>query len=417
MKVLSAATCAIGACGIVAILLAGCSRSQGTQVLPLGSPGSAQPMAAYSGRTADLVRGGLTTSRLLELQLEGRLPAPVPPEALRYEFEQRGHARPQLAFHAGAQVGLWASNTNFNYLLGQNKSGNKTLTAIDASANGCYSPIALKVDHARNLWVGCELRSSSATAGVVQKYGSGGVLEKQYIPACPSPVSECQSFNGYGYDSGIDSSGHVFASLNLYDMETCNPTCSSTQGAGFEWWHARKPSAAPTLISLGSSCAPVCGVGYMDVDGSGTLWFTFSGYDSNQNYGFGLGKVTSPTTNPTFTIVEPLGTYGFFGGVYVSNAGKTLNVIDQKPRTISQYRLPLAPGGAPFNVLGPTPTTVFGVGDPVSGGFNQAETEMAIGDTGGWLDIGTVASNTWSSRSNLNFYSGIDGAAYTPSDK
>jgi hypothetical protein len=42
---------------------------------------------------------------------------------------------------------------------------------------------------------------------------------------------------------------------------------------------------------------------------------------------------------------------------------------------------------------------------------------MAIGDTGGWFDIGKVSSNAWSDVANPNFYSGIDGAAYTPSDK
>ncbi len=79
----------------------------------------------------------------------------------------------------------------------------------------------------------------------------------------------------------------------------------------------------------------------MDVDSSGNLWFTFSGYDQS-TYGFGLGEISSPTKSPKLTIVEPIGTYGFFGGVYASNGGKTLNVIDQTARTISQYHLPLA---------------------------------------------------------------------------
>lgn len=154
----------------------------------------------------------------------------------------------------------------------------------------------------------------------------------------------------------------------------------------------------------------------MDVDAAGNLWFTFSGYKQS-TYGFGLGEVTNPTTNPQFTIVESVGTYGFFGGVYVSNGGGALNVIDQKSRTISQYHLPLSPSGAPFKVLGPTRQNAFGIGDPVSGGFNKAESKMAIGDTGGWFDIGKVSSNAWSDVANPNFYSGIDGAAYTPSDK
>jgi hypothetical protein len=355
-----------------------------------------------------------TPSNLLELQLEGRMPAPIPPDALRLALNRRGGVRPQLAFHAGAKVGLWASDTNFDYLLGQDASGGKTVTAIDLSKNSCYSPVALKVDHAGTVWVGCELTSLSGTNGAVQEYSGAGMLKKQYLPACPSPVSECKSFSGYGYDSGLDSHGNVFASLNLYDIEICNPSCTQNLSAGFEWWP--KGSSTPRLISVGTNCSPVCGVGFMDVDASGNLWFTLSGY-KNSTYGFGLGEIQNPTKSPKFTMVEPIGTYGFFGGVYVSNRGKTLNVIDQKARTVSQYRLPLSPSGTPFKVLGPTPQNAFGIGDPVSGGFNEAETKMAIGDTGGWFDIGKVSSNLWSEVSNPNFYSGIEGAAYTPSDK
>lgn len=155
----------------------------------------------------------------------------------------------------------------------------------------------------------------------------------------------------------------------------------------------------------------------MDVSASGNLWFTFSGYDSNNNYGFGLGEIANPTTKPVLRIVEPIGTYGFFGGVYVSGSGKTLNVVDQKARTISQYHLPLATGSAAFNVLGPTPLNAFGLGDPTSGAFNQTDTKMAIGDSEGWLDLGVVSTNKWSDIASPNFYSGIEGAAYTPSDK
>jgi hypothetical protein len=405
------------ALGVVAALLAGCSTSQGTQAVPSSRSGISQSAAGHPEFSADLIKGGMSPSRLLDLQLEGKLPAPIPLKALRYARERRGQPRPHFAFNPTDKVTLWASDTNFDYVLGQDMKRNETVTAIDTAANACYVPIALKVDHGRNLWVGCELQSSSSTNGVVQEYSNAGQLLEQYVPSCPAPLSKCQSFSGFGYDSGLDSNGHVFASLNLYAIETCDSSCGTTLGAGFEWWPTGKPSATPKLIALGTSCAPVCGVGYMDVDAAGNLWFTFVGYDSNNNYGAGLGEVTSPTTNPTFTIVEPIGTYGFFGGVYASNRGKTLNVIDQDARTISQYSLPLAPGGTPFSVLGPTYANAFGIGDPVSGSFNRPETEIAIGDSGGWLDIGDVASNAWSGTANPNFYSGLGGAAYTPSDK
>ncbi len=389
---------------MIVAVIAGCGGSQGLQ-----------PFAHEPAQGAAL-KSGLTPSTLLALQLEGKLEAPVPPDALRRAFQRQVSVRFYPAFSSGATVALWASDTDFNYLLGQDATGRNTVTAIDLSKNSCYSPVALKVDRARNVWVGCELTSTSGTNGAVQEYSGTGALEKRYVPGCPSPVSQCNSFSGYGFDSALDSHGNVFASLNLYDIEICNPTCAQNLSAGFEWWPKGHASATPSLISVGSNCSPVCGVGFVDVDASGNLWFTLSGYNQS-TYGFGLGEVSAPTTHPKFNIVEPIGTYGFFGGVSVSNGGKTLNVIDQKTRTILRYHLPLSPSGKPFKVLGPTQQNAFGVGDPVSGGFNQADTKMALGDTGGWFDIGKASSNAWSAVASPNFYSGIEGAAYTPSDK
>ncbi|HEY2476103.1 MAG TPA: hypothetical protein VGI19_15045 [Candidatus Cybelea sp.] len=401
----------------LAASLIGCSSSQSAPAAPQDAFGSIQPAYGGSNSIRDLTKGGLTPRRLLQLELEGKLPAPIPRKVLRYQLRHLGNAQPHSIFHgAAAKVALWTSDTNYSYLLGQSRRERKTAAAIDAAANGCNYPIALKVDHTQNLWVGCEF-NSAFTESVVQEYASDGTLKTQYVPGCPNPVSECQSFSSLGYDSALDASGHVFAVLNLYSIEICNPSCVSSESAGFEWWQAGSPSATPTLISTGANCAPICGVGYADVDGSGNLWFTFSGYDSSGNYGFGLGEVSNPTTNPTLTIVEPIGTYQFFGGVYVSNGGKTLNVIDQNARTISQYSLPLSPSGKPFNVLGPTFTNAFGLGDPVSGGFNQTDTKLAMGDAFSWLDIGKVATNHWYGVGNPNFYSGLNGAAWTPSDK
>lgn len=401
---------------LIAVLLAGCSQPQSTQSLPPDSLGSTAPNSGYARVTADIFKGGMTPSKMLRLQLEGRLPAPIPVKALRSELERQGHTRPHLTSHAAAKVALWASNTNFSYLVGITGTG-QTASAIDLVQNGCYYPVALKVDHLQNVWTPCEATPSFNGSGVLQEYGPSGTLKNQYNPACPSNVATCASFEGYGYDSGIDSSGNLFASMNLYSIETCNPDCVSNLGAGFEWWPKGNSSATPRLISVGPSCAPVCGVGYMDVDGSGNLWFDFAGYDSGGTFGFGLGEITNPTTHPVFRIVEPLGTYRFFGGVYVSNGGKTLNVVDQIALTISQYHLPVANGALPFNVLGPTPTTAFGVADPTAGNFDHADKTMALGDAGGWADIGKIGLNRWTVQTNPNFYSGITGAAFTPSDK
>jgi hypothetical protein len=402
---------AAGATIVVAATIAGYAGAASPQLSAL------RPHGASDAAQSSILKSGLSQSRLLALQLAGKLAAPVPPAVLRRQLQAVNGPRPKLAFHAGAQVGIWAANTNFNYLVGQSANGKKTVTAVDLSVNSCYSPVALKVDHGQNVWVGCELTSDSSTNGAAQEYSSTGTFEARYVPACPGNVKNCSTFSALPWDTGIDPSGNIFASLNLFSIETCQTSCNTTLGGGFEWWSGSNPSALPQLITLTESCAPVCGVGFMDIDGAGNLWFTFSGYNASNTYGFGLGEVTNPTKKPKFTIVEPIGTYGFFGGVYVSGAGTTLNVIDQKAATISQYHLPLAPSGTPFNVIGPIPQNAFGVGDPVSGGFDASDKQLAIGDTGGWLDIGKAAKNKWSLVASPNFYSGLEGASYSPSDK
>ncbi len=190
------------------------------------------------GIAGEPLRAGSPAST--QATLRALMTPPIPPEMQRLDA-QRSRARPHLVFNRGAKVAMWASDTNFNYLLGQDSTGRKTVTAVDLSQNSCYSPVALKVDRTHNVWVGCELTSLSATNGAVQEYSNAGVLLQTYRPACPSHVSGCASFAGYGYDSGIDSRGNVFASLNLYDIQICNPSCNDSLSAGFEWWPKGSP--------------------------------------------------------------------------------------------------------------------------------------------------------------------------------
>jgi hypothetical protein len=375
-----------------------------------GTQSAATPSApAPAGAQAALLQQPMSPSRLLQLQAQGQLPAPVPQARVREQLRDLAGVRPTFKATKTGTVAIWATDTDFNYLVGQASNGRTTVTTTNLAPNNCYSPVGVRVDASQNVWVACELTSPSTVSGALQEYNSSGTYQKQYLPACPTGITGCTAFAGYGWDSGIDSKGNVYTSLNLYSI-------NSTLGAGFEWWSKGKTTAKPHLISTGADCSPVCGVGYMDIDASDNIWFTFAGYNGTV-YGAGLGEVTSPTKNPVVTIVEPAGTYGFFGGVNVSDAGKTLNVIDQEARTISQYHLPLSTGATPFNTLGPIPQNAFGVGNPVSGGFNKNESKIAIGDSGGWLDVGTIAKNKWSLVSSPNFYSGLEGAAYTPSDK
>ena len=352
----------------------------------------------------------MTVSRLLQLQAAGNLPAPVRPFSLRHELRQGQAGRPRgIKAQSSAPVALWVSNTSEAYLIGVNKHGNVTRSAIDAESKDCDAPVGLKVDAKKNLWVACE--SSSAGSGLVQNYGDNATLAATYAQGCPSGLS-CDYWYSYGFDTATDNAGHVFASIVLYEIETAS---QFIYGTGFEWWNAAAPSSPPTLISLPSSDS-VSNVDFMDVDASGDLWFDYYGCVAS-GCGYGLGEITAPTTSPAFVAALAPGSIGFAGGVYVSKHGSVLNVIDQDARTTSQYALPWVPSEKPTTVLGPTLKNSAGDGDPVSGGFSKYEGQLAEGDAYGWLDIGTVSTNGWTIVTNPDFSSGIEGAAYTPSDK
>jgi hypothetical protein len=399
---------------VLAALFAGCSStSTGSAGLPLGTSATSQSTVGRPGPYAMLPKGRITPLKLLKLQAEGRLPGPMPRKALEWEFRHlQTHARPHLSVRrASGTVSMWVSDTEYGYLSGENRNGKKTITDIDAESEGCYYPVTLKVDSSQNLWTSCEY-NSGFSGSEVQEYSSEGALEESYVGGCPAPVSSCDYFYAYSFDESANSSD-VFTALDYFDYETAT---TETYGGGFEWWPTNEPSASPTLIAM-PYCSPVCDVYYMDLDSSGDIWFDYYGYNSSdEEYGYGLGEVTNPTTSPTFVAILPVGTLEFPGGVYVSDGGSVLNVTDQDARTTAQYHLPLSPSGAPFNTLGPTKEDVLGLGDPVSGGFNQAETKMAFGDAYGWIDRGTVSSNAWRDIDNPGVIL-PEGAAYTPSDR
>ena len=106
------------------------------------------------------------------------------------------------------------------------------------------------------------------------------------------------------------------------------------------------------------------------------------------------------------------------GGVYVSNGGYTLNVTDQLLLTTSRYHLPMSPSSTPFRTLGPTATNLFGLSDPVAGGFNPSGSRFGLGDAYGWIDAGRVhRMNQWRDVPTTSCAGGCEGFAFTPSDK
>ncbi|MGC1381850.1 MAG: hypothetical protein WA814_12605, partial [Candidatus Baltobacteraceae bacterium] len=312
--------------------------------------------------------------------------------------------RPVVRFHRNAKVGLWVSSSFYNYIFGQSANGKKTLTAIDAASNACYAPTGIKVDHAGNLWVACY---GGYAPGAVQEYPRGSKTPSAVFEDAGCAGSGC-SFTGYPLDEAFDRNGNVFAT-NAF-VQYCNPSCEDTGDIAF--WSTSAPSAPPALISDPNLLDPY----FMDVDNAGNLYV--DGYGClGSACGYLLDEISNPTTAPAIVNLIAPRTIGYAGGVYVSNGGTVLNLIDQDARTISQYALPWVTHEQPFNVLGPTPANYFGLGDPVSGGFNQNDTSQADADSDGWIDIGKVSSNRFTAVTNINLNGDDEGAAYVPSDK
>lgn len=413
-----------GSAVFVTALLSGCSNAPTSQQsLPIaGSLAPGVPAPAHPGTRPHYLHpdariGPISAMRLLELQAAGKLPAPAPAGTMRRVLaDLRAHPhRPNLHHlpHGTATVAIWALNGNNSYLIGQNKGGKKTLTAIDLEADDCVDPESVHVDHSKNVWVGCEY-DSDYSLGNVLEYNSGGTLQGSYTPSCPSPVSTCSYWYSYAYDAGTDGT-NVYAAIPFSEEQICNPSCSYVYGSGFEYWTAGNASATPTYINVGEACSPVCDTDYMDLDSSGNIWFSY--YGCTSSCGGGLAEITNPTTNPKFVSILDPSTFQCPGGVYISNHGKMLNYVDECARTISQYTMPVTSSSQPANTLGPTPTNVFGAGQPIGIGFNAHDKAVVAGDSAGWLDLGTTAKNKWKPVPSINLGDYVPGAAYTPSDK
>jgi hypothetical protein len=403
---LAAATCVVSVA-----FLAGCSTSsQGIGTLP-GSSSVGQPMG--HSMLHYMPKGGINPKDVLRLQAAGKIGYLGTRAGVEKALRQV-QSQPLRLHPKGGGVGIWASLTYYDYILGINKKGKAVTKAIQTS--GCTEPEGVKVDHSQNIWVGCyEGDYDTPTA---QEYSSNGTLTGSYNAACPSnwqssTSTDCEDyFYGYeGYDAAADSS-HVFQDGYFYGYDcSSGPSCTYTYGSGVEWWPAGEPSATPTLIML-TYGSPVYDLDYMDEDTSGNLWLGFYGCTTS-TCGYGLGEITSPTTSPTFNVIENPGTYEANGGVYVSNGGNTLNVLDPETRLTYQYSLPLSPGGSPSNKLGPN--APFGYPEGI--GFNSTDKNVILGDEYAWLNLGTVASNKWKQTKPILLISDVLGTAYTPSDK
>jgi len=291
-------------------------------------------------------------------------------------------------------VGLWVASPPKNRIFGQDKSGKKTLVSLNLGTNQCGGPGGIKVDHQERLWVSCTGQDGESELGI-----------QVYDPGRTTPAKTFGGGTiGYEYnDVAFDGNGHVFGAI----IGDCVFNCSSY--GGVEWWSASSPKKGRVISSDALAVAD-----YLDADAAGNLYVGASPKSQccTEN---SVVEINDPTTSPTITTIISPGS-DQLGGIYVSDSGTVLNVVDVTARTISQYQLPWVPSETPFNVLGPT-VTRMGKGQPTSGGFDAGDTQLALGDADGWVDIGNVATNRWSAVSNENLKHGDGGAAYVPSDK
>jgi hypothetical protein len=378
-------------------------------------------MVQHTGAPHWMYPHGFSGSKeLLKLQAEGKILSPLTVPASKWAYNRVVNGtRPAFhPIHSGTTPTMWISASDYSYLIGVNNR-HKTVVAVDTSKNGCYNAVSVKVDQQRNAWVACQT-NASFTAGASQEYSSSGTLLNTYGAGCPTniPASSCALFFSNTVDQG-ENANHVFVGLTYYVNCDAQYNCDSVNGGGVEYWQTGQASAQPTVNPFNLSGITLEGSGYLDVDASDDVYYTYSGCESAYPYtcGYGLAEYANATSpSGAQTVLLPPGSIGTFGGVTISHHGKILNVIDQSARTITQYALPWT--GVPLRTLGPTLTPVFGKGDPVTGGFNRDDSKMVIGDAYGWLDVITVKSNTAKIHATPNCSgAGCQGAAYTPSGK
>jgi hypothetical protein len=426
---------ATAACVVSFALLAGCSGSSmgsgsnlPSTVPQAGAPGHQMPAAHGPISHASMPHGKMNVLKGLKLQLAGKLPSPFTKKALKQIIkDMESGKRPHWKYNrvAPKHVGAWTLNDEFGYMLGLKSNLKKTVTAVDVEGNACYEPVTAKEDANDNVWISCVFDASFAS-GSAQEYNSSGRLLNVYDPGsgggsgCQPSYYYCFS-EGESFDEGQSSTTVWLANTftELFYCPTSFDTCYYTISSGLYSFPLGSPSATPSSVDLygtyDSANNIIYEVGYLDADPSNNVYFTYEGCENAYPYicGFGLDEYPSGGGQPQALI--PPGGIGFWGGIYVSGGGSTLNVIDQEARTNTQYALPWT--GTPENVLGPTPTNLFGLGDPIQGTFNANSSKMAIGDGYGWIDSGVVATNKWKAIANINCTDGCFGTTYQPSDR
>jgi hypothetical protein len=263
---------------------------------------------------------------------------------------------------------------------------------VTAYFTDCAFPGGARVDHMGNLIVAC---NGSATINIYRAANLTG----------PANVVLNDTAGYYPTDVSIDPAGDIYAA-NIYGI-----VGSQTLDGNVVWWTPSNQASGAS--PSGSYQDPnMSQVFFIDSDLGGNVYvdgFNQTGYPE-------VDEIASLLASPN---PSNLGlSLQFPGGVYVSNKGTVLNVLDQvgtKGPVISQYTLP-PPLGAPFNTLKML-NNIRKNCDPVGIGFNKGDTEVGDADIGCHaIGTGKLPSDTERDTFNPNF-STPNGFAFVPSDK
>jgi hypothetical protein len=277
--------------------------------------------------------------------------------------------------------------------------------AVTGYTTDCLGAEGGKIDHQGRLIVSC---TSGHTVNIYNKGNTTG------------PADVVLNDTGfYPADAFEDNSGNVFAT-NL-SGRSCNPGCQYYHG-DIVWWTTANQSTGSS--PSGSYTDPnLLEDFFADVDANGNVYVdgvtcTLVGLYGCAQQGPELDTITNimgsapSASNDNISMTFP-------GGIYALGNGQ-ISVLDQGCSDIgcgsdALYLYASLPG-TPASTLYPPQSFQDGC-DPISAGYNKADSEVLIGDAGCRAgDLGNVSTKTWKNILNINFGVPVAGA-FLKSDK
>jgi len=235
-----------------------------------------------------------------------------------------------------------------------------------------------------------------------------GSTIQEYTPGASTASLVLDDTPGfYPNDVAVDEHGDVYA-VNIEGIVCRASSCTSYPGNVVYWKAAQRSNGA---LPTGVIADPNMYEGsFIDTDDAGNLYVDMLNQAAFAGETDRIGSPREPHPSITNLGIDP----DVPGGVYVSNGGTVLNVLDQQARTIGRYRLP---GITSLGVLGSLPQNYEKSAQPIGFGFSKGDRSVAVADAGcRALDLGAVQANTFVQLLNASFVDPV-GAAFVTSDK